>query len=260
MTSVSQALRDAARVLSATVSLDSLLPKKRETYGKAVQIPLSSLVTLATRDGIQEGRIAKVHDARLSGKSLSPIEVDVYPSGVLSIGDGNHRLEEARRAGLDHVKVRLRRLGEAEEWDLYNEARERRIIPQMPISEEVAQRATARVADLNTDLHKGEIAWNKIQYSAPGDDLRGPVRDLSRSKGVKVSKAIKALISKAVSAKRIALTPAQKRQALDAWGSPGLGDAPHIAIKTSRSVIDIRIRKMRSGHIRIDEAFYDPGR
>lgn len=75
-----------------------------------VELPLSSLSGLHPR--IQTtARLASVRRARLAGKVLPPLELGVFRDGSAWIVDGNHRLVDARKAGLRTVWVRLTFVG-----------------------------------------------------------------------------------------------------------------------------------------------------
>ncbi len=70
----------------------------------AVEIPLCELASLRPVMA-DRARVKSVASARASGVELPPIELGVYRDGSAWIVDGNHRLIDARRAGLASLRV-----------------------------------------------------------------------------------------------------------------------------------------------------------
>jgi hypothetical protein len=69
----------------------------------AVDVPLSELAAL--KPVLQsKSRLASMREARLNGVALPPIEIGVFPDGSGWLMDGNHRLLDARKAGLASVE------------------------------------------------------------------------------------------------------------------------------------------------------------
>lgn len=69
-----------------------------------IDVPVKELSAL--RAVVQsKARLASVTGARKRGGALPPIELGVYPNGAGWIVDGNHRLIDARKAGLESVPV-----------------------------------------------------------------------------------------------------------------------------------------------------------
>jgi hypothetical protein len=70
----------------------------------AVDVPLSELAVF--RPVVQSTtRLKSVTSARKLGKPLPPIEIGVYRNGSGWLVDGNHRLIDARKAGLPRVSA-----------------------------------------------------------------------------------------------------------------------------------------------------------
>lgn len=69
-----------------------------------VDVPLRELAAL--RPVLQsQARLRSVTTARKAGKPLPPLELGVYRDGSAWIVDGNHRLIDARQAGLASIPV-----------------------------------------------------------------------------------------------------------------------------------------------------------
>ncbi|MCJ7598224.1 MAG: hypothetical protein MUO41_06300 [Methyloceanibacter sp.] len=69
-----------------------------------VDVPLRELAVL--RPVLQsKARLRSVTAARKAGKPLPPLELGVYRDGSAWIVDGNHRLIDARQAGLASIPV-----------------------------------------------------------------------------------------------------------------------------------------------------------
>jgi hypothetical protein len=69
-----------------------------------VDVPLGELALL--RPVLQsKARLNSVASARKAGKPLPPLELGIYQDGSAWIVDGNHRLIDARRAGLASIPV-----------------------------------------------------------------------------------------------------------------------------------------------------------
>ena len=69
-----------------------------------VDVPVKDLAAL--HPALQsKARLSSVTAARKAGKPLPPLELGVYRDGSAWIVDGNHRLIDARRAGLATVPV-----------------------------------------------------------------------------------------------------------------------------------------------------------
>lgn len=70
----------------------------------AVDVPLKELALL--RPVLQsKARLKSVTTARREGKPLPPLELGIYQDGSAWIVDGNHRLIDARQAGLASIPV-----------------------------------------------------------------------------------------------------------------------------------------------------------
>lgn len=69
-----------------------------------VEVPLSELITVKAK-AQTKARIASIKQARKNGIVLPPIELAVFTDGSTWIVDGNHRLLEARQAGLSTLPV-----------------------------------------------------------------------------------------------------------------------------------------------------------
>lgn len=73
-------------------------------WTEPVEVPVSELASL--RPVLQsKSRLKSVANARLEGVDLPPIEIGVFRDGSGWIVDGNHRLIDARQAGLYSVPV-----------------------------------------------------------------------------------------------------------------------------------------------------------
>lgn len=69
-----------------------------------VDVPLADLGQL--RPVLQsKARLKSVRDARERGMDLPPVEIAVYRDGSAWIVDGNHRLIDARQAGMSSIPV-----------------------------------------------------------------------------------------------------------------------------------------------------------
>ena len=116
-----------------------------------ILIPTHTLDELELRAGMHPRRHEAVRRAHAAGAVLDPIEITIYPSGVRTIEDGNHRLAVARMDEWPAVRVVFRRGGSAKEWSFYAEARRRGILPDRFVTSAEYQAKNAELVALSRE-------------------------------------------------------------------------------------------------------------
>lgn len=131
------------------------LPHAHEEFGEPHKVSTTNLDDISIREGTHPRRLDRIREGHAAGKTLPPLEVDVYPEGKRTLNDGNHRLRVAREDGHTEVPVKLRRLGSENSWAFHNEARRRGILPDRPTTD--AEYEAARPALLALMKERGGV-------------------------------------------------------------------------------------------------------